>query len=98
MQFVYLKESFCPSLDEKVAVLYEVAPLSPKQLQHLLLHILRIPFMSCLALFCTVHQSHMIECSSASLGRRMLIMILLLQAYGSNGQLVVNYANTPAWG
>ncbi|CAL5221194.1 g3342 [Coccomyxa viridis] len=40
--FVYLKESFCPSLDERVAVLYE--------------------------------------------------------AYGSNGQLVVNYANTPAWG
>ncbi|CAK0781847.1 hypothetical protein CVIRNUC_005486 [Coccomyxa viridis] len=40
--FVYLKESFCPSLDEEVAVLYE--------------------------------------------------------AYGSNGQLVVNYANTPAWG
>ena len=21
-----------------------------------------------------------------------------VQAYGSNGQLVVNYANTPAWG
>ena len=21
-----------------------------------------------------------------------------MQAYGSNGQLVVNYANTPAWG
>ena len=25
-------------------------------------------------------------------------MLVLLQAYGSNGQLVVNYANTPAWG
>jgi len=25
LQFVYLKESFCPSLDEKIAVLYEVA-------------------------------------------------------------------------
>jgi hypothetical protein len=24
MQFVYLKESFCPSLDEKISVLYEV--------------------------------------------------------------------------
>ena len=23
-QFVYLKESFCPSLDEKISVLYEV--------------------------------------------------------------------------
>ena len=25
-QFVYLKESFCPSLDEKISVLYEVGP------------------------------------------------------------------------
>ena len=27
-QFVYLKESFCPSLDEEVAVLYEVPTLA----------------------------------------------------------------------
>ena len=28
LQFVYLKESFCPSLDEEVAVLYEVPILA----------------------------------------------------------------------
>ena len=37
LQFVYLKESFCPSLDERVAVLYEVASLSLNQLLQLLL-------------------------------------------------------------
>ncbi len=48
-----------------------------------------------------------ISCFSSAALRRMaeqccssrgLHMLVLLQAYGSNGQLVVNYANTPAWG
>ena len=58
LQFVYLKESFCPSLDEKVAVLYEVAFLSHRAPAAAACHVLNtassdiLQVLSLLQLYC----------------------------------------------